>query len=165
VSEPGEEELLEEVEEANGVAEAVPEAELEVFVVEAMKGLASVLITAWVRSRVNCLWASCWVIVAERLVLSRALPDFQAHIQGEDEEVTLRVSPQPDPVHLTFATIFEPTIPEPSSNVRFAFELYCGWTCPVPVRGEMVTFPLPSAYITKMFAPDICVPIPRPTHW
>jgi len=75
-------------------------------------GLVSALMTASVRSKVNWLWASCWVMVADWLVLSRAEPCFQDEIQGDEEDVGVSLQL----LHLTFAIICPPITPDPANS-------------------------------------------------
>jgi len=104
-------------------------------------------------------------MVYEFDVLSIALPIDHAAIHGEEvdeeDESSLHV------VHCIFAIIFEPTIPLPSSRVNpdVKIESSAGSTCPCPPSlTPTVTFPFPSAYMTKIVAPAIAVPMPNPTH-
>jgi hypothetical protein len=125
-------------------------------------------------------------------VESIALPGIQAQIHGEELEVALESSWHVVPVntlafdgpnlqfgflqrkqeqgdlHFTFAIMLSPTIPLPSNNVTPLISVLSnsGSTCPwFPSLALIVTFPFPSAYMTNIFAPDICPPIPSPTHW
>jgi len=131
------------------------------------KGFASEAIDACERST----WAStllfpeCWRIVADVDVESMADPVLQAAIQGESED-DLSESSVHD-VHRTFATIIPFAIPVPSNNSNPACSVLSafGSTCPVPFLPLSVIFPFPSAYITKMLAPAIWLPMPRATHW
>lgn len=56
--------------------------------------------------------------------------------------------------------------PLPSSTVTPAINEVsnCGGLCPCALRPLTVTFPTPSAYSTNICEPDICRPVPTPTH-
>ena len=103
-------------------------------------------------------------MVAEVSVVSNAEPEFHAAIQFEDADV-VDDNLEVQLVQRTLATIFPPTMPLPESNATVILLSYFGSTSPVPFRGESVTFPAPSVYMTKMVLPDIWEPIPRAAHW
>lgn len=93
-------------------------------------------------------------------------PVFHAAIQGEeddeDEESSLHV------VHFTFAIICPFTTPLPANSVTPDCMVLSavGSACPAPPsRALIVTFPVPSVYITNIVLPAIALPIPNPTHW
>lgn len=96
-------------------------------------------------------------------VVSRAEPEFHAAIQFEDVDV-VDDNLELQLVQRTLATMFPSTMPLPESNSTVMLLSYFGSTCPVPFRGDSVTLPVPSEYITKMVLPDIWEPMPRATH-
>jgi hypothetical protein len=82
-------------------------------------------------------------------VLSIALPEFQAAIQFDDVDV-VEDKYEEQVVQRTFATILPSTMPLPARSCTWILLSYFGSTSPVPFLGLMVTFPVPSAYMTNM---------------
>lgn len=96
-------------------------------------------------------------------MLSIAEPSDQAAIQFEEVDV-VDDNFEVHVVQSTFATILPSEIPLPARSVSFILLSNFGSTSPVPALGLIVTFPFPSAYMTKIELPDIWDPIPNPTH-
>lgn len=132
------------------------------------KGFASFVIVALVRSKVNCEVVSCFAMVAAWSLESSAAPLFHAAIQLVLDPARSMVPPVHDAQleHLTLAVIRPVLVstPDPCNKVRVVVVSSLGCVWPVPVRGDMVTLPVPSAYMTKMLEPDICEPWPRAVH-
>lgn len=135
-------------------------------------GFASCWMVACERSNVNCEKPSdaCCPMVADSEAESSAAPLFHAAIHDVLDPFRLMV---PVPLlhdwqfaHLMLATISPVALstPEPSSSVTWVAESCLGCVCPVLVRGDTVTLPVPSAYMTKMCAPDMEEPWPRAAH-
>lgn len=64
----------------------------------------------------------------------------------------------------TLAIMLPLLTPEPPNLVTFAALPLCGSSCPVPSRGDMVTFwPFAEVYMMKNCPPDILRPYPSAT--
>lgn len=101
-------------------------------------------------------------MVALWLVLPTPLPDFHAAIQFvllDASFSTLELA-----VYLMFAFMTFPETPEPASSSTLMELSKFGITWPLPERGEIVTLPEPSVYITNIVAPVIPEPIPMATQ-
>ena len=145
--------------------EVVPLPGLDGLPPDATKGFASWAIDAWLRSTEKAECAPlCCCKSADALFEFSAVPCLEAKIHFE-----LLFSPWSlQLVHLIFAVMApSAATPLPASSVNplcVAASLR-GSTSPRPTRPEMVTFPLPSAYMTSMVEPPMSEPVPIAAHW